>query len=727
MKLVRAQATDGRVYRAANGGYHVTGKAAATSLAAAFLRAGDEDGLIGPASLSQPYRRSVWVMAAINEVTRPLKAVSLKFYLGDNEYEDAALAAFWRRPAVGMRYEEFVDATAGWFKLRGEFFWLLGDDALTRRGRVGAFPRFIVARPDDMRHVVRGGVLLGWVWTDAAGRQHDLLPENVIHIKRWNPFDPWRGLGELDAAQMAAESDYLAANYARDTWANAGTSGDYVVAKGGVLDEAQRTQIEASLTAKRLAAMRGQRKIAFLTGDIEVKSPALTAPDASFVLNRVSNRHEVYAAFGVPMSMADVQASYSIGSASDYFRLIFNSCMPLGTDIGGAIEAVTELLTGRSDLEAWFEWDEHPTMQAVRAERVESARKLWEMGTPLEVANEYLDMGRPKFRGWEKSYLPFSVAEQGAVEDPETDPALAEPTDDEPEADPIESLRLAFRSYPVAKCEACDADEDGAPMVRADDPTRDPARVALWKAHVAARRATVKAYESKFRKVLMVARRETVAKLEAKKGVEGKGVAADFIFDPIKFGNELRMAMRGVAQNTLLEAGLGLLAEIGKLDDVWSMPPEKALEFLASRDNLMGQVADDVHRVIEDVIQQGLLDGSPISTIADGIRGKFNDIGKHRAMVIAQTETAAAYGVARDDAMRQSGVRYKQWLTSGNGNVRASHREAEQQVVELDAEFRVGGVYLKFPGDPDGPPAEIINCHCVSIAVAEPPPTNPKA
>ena len=51
---------------------------------------------------------------------------------------------------------------------------------------------------------------------------------------------------------------------------------------------------------------------------------------------------------GVPASMADVKASYSIGSASDWFMLIAETCIPLGEKICQAINQVLRRQSGGS-------------------------------------------------------------------------------------------------------------------------------------------------------------------------------------------------------------------------------------------------------------------------------------------------------------------------------------------------------------------------------------------
>jgi uncharacterized protein with gpF-like domain len=67
--------------------------------------------------------------------------------------------------------------------------------------------------------------------------------------------------------------------------------------------------------------------------------------------------------------------------------------------------------------------------------------------------------------------------------------------------------------------------------------------------------------------------------------------------------------------------------------------------------------------------------------------------------------------------MRDAGVSRKRWLTSGNDNVRPAHAAANGQEVGIDEAFIVDGEELDHPGDEHGSPANVINCHCISIPV----------
>lgn len=55
--------------------------------------------------------------------------------------------------------------------------------------------------------------------------------------------------------------------------------------------------------------------------------------------------------------------------------------------------------------------------------------------------------------------------------------------------------------------------------------------------------------------------------------------------------------------------------------------------------------------------------------------------------------------------------------STDDSRTRHTHRDAEGQRVPIGEAFTVGGFSLRFPGDPSGPPQEIIQCRCTSLLV----------
>jgi SPP1 gp7 family putative phage head morphogenesis protein len=405
--------------------------------------------------------------------------------------------------------------------------------------------------------------------------------------------------------------------------------------------------------------------------------------------------------------MFDVMASYSIGSASDRFRLIEDTCMPLGVKLCESIGRIASTQTS-STVECYLDWKEHSVMQQVRSERLKEIDTLWSKGMPLEEISEYLNLDLPEFDGWDVGYLPFNVAPAGENAEPATDPAsnpqFAEPEEPEPKDDVEKMLHVLTPGH-----QCC------------GEPTHRTAKeLAIWKKHMSQRRSLIKTYESKFNRVLMKARSEVLAKVEKHSKMQTRvGVAADFMFDLTGFSKDLVASMRAVARTGLQIAGDQLYQELSK-DDPFKYPPEKVLNFLAKRDNRMSGVADEVYKEVNATVEESLVKGDSIADMAKAIRERFNGISKGRATMVAMTETSAVYGQGRQDAMLEAGVQYKEWLTSGNDNVRPAHEEANGQIVRIEEEFEVGEEKLMHPGDPDGSPENVINCHCVSIPVAGP-------
>jgi hypothetical protein len=689
-------------------------------------------------ALYEPYKDSAWVRRAVKHVAGPIAGVELVFTNPsvriknnskrrrlakrvftsrgilrrdpDAEIELPQVREFLRSPMRGLTYEDFVEASIGWMKL-SECFWILDDRALVPFPDVAKnpFPQIVVARPDRMRHIVENGMLIGWEFRDGQGKSVKLLPEQVIRLYGWNPYNDWRGLGDYPSANVAAESDWLAGKFTRNLMGNNGDTGPLIVAKTGVPTDPQREQIIMALKEKRAAQLRGEFRPTFLTGDISVEDPAIKSPDATFVAQRLENRHEIYIAFGVPPSLADVKAAYSIGSASDFYQLILNTCIPEGKKFCAAIETLVQKITGQS-VEVGLDWDEHPVMQEVRKERLDAADKLWSKGVPMKEIDEYLGLDLPDYDGKEIGYLPINVMPATEINSPDSEALdLSEQTPQtmEQPAAVKNMLALLKRGPTVEQC----SDRDKK----------------LWEAHMRLRSKAMRLYQSKCSKVFNDFRARALQRVSVAmtgKSVETKSLI-DLIFDPKDFGATLVKHLDPIARTVLQAAGDELFEEIGRADDPWQMPPHDVTKFIASRETFIKGVGDTARSQINTAVQEGVDKGEGVEEISDRIRGAFNNLSKYESRRIATTEVSAAYGFSRHKAMADAGVQYKTWLSSHGPNVRPAHAKAEldygpESAIPVDEPFVVDGEELMHPGDPSGSAGNIINCQCIELAAMPP-------
>lgn len=142
---------------------------------------------------------------------------------------------------------------------------------------------------------------------------------------------------------------------------------------------------------------------------------------------------------------------------------------------------------------------------------------------------------------------------------------------------------------------------------------------------------------------------------------------------------------------------------------------------LARAKNFLRNVANEVYALLVAEMIDGQQAGEGVEGLRDRIEKVLDLTGTnrwaHRAQVIAQTESNRAWNAG----VYASALYYepatgkgwtKVWVTRDDGRERASHRRADGQEVPLRDYFQVGGVPMRYPGDPAAPPDEVINCRC---------------
>lgn len=124
---------------------------------------------------------------------------------------------------------------------------------------------------------------------------------------------------------------------------------------------------------------------------------------------------------------------------------------------------------------------------------------------------------------------------------------------------------------------------------------------------------------------------------------------------------------------------------------------------------------------ITSAITQGILQGEDIRKISKRLQG-VTDMDRRAAIRNARTMTTSAENAGRSDSYvraKEMGIPMEQvWLATLDERTRDSHRELDGEAIKVGdkwhhPKFSNG---LRYPGDPDGPPAEVYNCRCTMIA-----------
>lgn len=146
----------------------------------------------------------------------------------------------------------------------------------------------------------------------------------------------------------------------------------------------------------------------------------------------------------------------------------------------------------------------------------------------------------------------------------------------------------------------------------------------------------------------------------------------------------------------------------------------RTVSYLTEVRNRLVRVPEEVYGLVTHEVAVGINLGEGIPKLRDRIDSVLSTTGSdrwsNRATVIARSEVIGALNAGRMEAFlaaaaEEPDVQFETiWLSTDDKRTRPTHVESDGQRVPLGSPFIVGGFQLWFPGDPAGPPQEVIQC-----------------
>lgn len=158
-------------------------------------------------------------------------------------------------------------------------------------------------------------------------------------------------------------------------------------------------------------------------------------------------------------------------------------------------------------------------------------------------------------------------------------------------------------------------------------------------------------------------------------------------------------------------------------DFSWRERPA-TLAYLAGVRNRLVRIPGEVFDLVSGQIAAGVTLGEGIPEISQRVEDVLSTTKSerwpNRAVVIARTEALGALNGSRADAFTafaedEDAEMERMWLSTIDTRTRPTHVVADGQRVGLTDPFMVGGFALMFPGDPEGPAQEVIQCRCTTL------------
>ena len=703
---------------------------------------------------TRPYAQNEWVFICVNEIIKAARSVQLMLSTADDKIVESGEAWDLLYNNPDLPFSRFITETVGFFSLYRTVYWIILDSNVKRPQKIQ------VVGPQQLRPVIRQGTLVGWELKTSSGRRVPLFVEDVIVVADFNPDDPLgnvAGLGPATVGKLAISTSYQAALLNESVLANGGKLGNLITIPGQLADDEKRSLI--SQFESRHRGARNAGRTAIITGGGDIKSLSQTMADLQMLELRGFDAKTIFALFGVPPELGGLatEAQYAHGPAQQ--RFIINTVMPQLAFIGDHITtsllsrfykttatvhlAESKSFTGRKSISlprrrsyqmakaaaissnnplfAWFNVDDHPTIQEMKRETAEKVLNYTKSGIPL---NQLIDAYDLPFEHvpWGDDWLVSAgqlparyIIEAGP--DALLGPALPEGSN--PGEDP------AADNEPAKAAAEKDFDFDSHDSAKS---------IAIWKRWIASWSTIEKEYAAALRTYFLRQRRVAAAALKSAYNdfaVKAPGAkdAGDDIIARVTFslrddGKRLSLINRtffGKAAELGIRQGLtegGVTAET--LEDLVKAQREaiaiKAKSAIST--SKLSKVNNTTKTLIERTLKDGLDKGESLAKLTERLTAQL-DGNRARAASIARTQTAGAVSTGRHEGMKAAGIEYKGWLTSGDDVVRPAHRTAGfdyKTGIPIDEPFVVDGENLMYPGDPAGSAGNIINCRCLQLA-----------
>lgn len=144
----------------------------------------------------------------------------------------------------------------------------------------------------------------------------------------------------------------------------------------------------------------------------------------------------------------------------------------------------------------------------------------------------------------------------------------------------------------------------------------------------------------------------------------------------------------------------------------------RAAAWFARMLNRLVGIGDTAYAEATDALRSSLEAGEGTAKAAERVRETLG-VTLRRAATIARTEAAGAVNGADASVSAElaaAGLPHRvEWLATEDHRTRHTHADADGQQIEPGQKFQVGGASLAYPGDPEGPASEVVNCRCTTL------------
>jgi HK97 family phage portal protein len=638
--------------------------------------------------IQSPYLQNAWVYSAIQVMATNLAQAPWIIKKGDTVVEESAASNdgwvprlfSWVSPTEN-RFSLW-EAVIVWLSIRGECFW-----HLMRAGN-GRPARIEILIPDRMGEVIANNELIGWEYK-TGDKVYPLDPNDIIQFKYYNPFNKWRGMSPLLASAIGMHIDFAASVYNWNFFNNDATPVGVVSAQE-TINQGDADSMEKRWQAK-FGGPRKKGKVAVLGKGATYTAMGLAQKDIMYIQQKKWSQSEVFAVLNVPPALIQILEFASIKSniREQRQQLFENNLIPKMLYFEDMLKTQFFDREQIGHLTGEFDRSTISALKETLGEKLEAAKKLFDMSVPFNMLNEKFELGYEDLPWGDQGFLPMTYVPVGAPGgNGKQNPAQGT----EPK-----TMQLVT-AEPVVKTRGARVVREGESIYRKIHPFEIQMRTYL---------------ESTFQEM----RGDCLGRIFKKiKSIDED--VNDLLPDFAEYDEKIMKFILPVYGN-VIEVTVDQLRSILRTDTKLSseavnrIAAEKQIRIVEINDTIREQIISEIRPIIQDAVRSGASYNSVAEQLANEVRNIFNNV-RRRTPTVARTEINGVMSETNWQTMNETGVERHQWVSLRY--IRPSHIAIHLKIREIGEEFLPR---LKYPYDPDAPPKEVINCGCTVIPLVD--------
>jgi len=343
--------------------------------------------------VEEGFKQSVWVFRAVRAKMHAAASVPIMVRRrtpgGSEPDPDSPLQRLLDALNPFMSFQDLIETAVAHLELAGNALWTKVGGSAGRRAPKELWP----VDPGPISVVPSKEKFIAEYVFDEEGVNERFAPDEVVHFMYSDPSNPRWGMGPLQAAARAVDTDTEQARWQFGSLRNRAVPDGAFVLKGlgGEQLEEARGHIRDRATGREHA-----RKPLVLSGtDVSWLQLSLSPAEMDFLESRKLTRQEIVAAFGVPLAIAGPLEDTTLANFETARRKFWeDEIVPLLRLVETTMQRslVPDFPDGEGDLEVAFDLSNVTALQQSTESRVQQLERLVEQGVPLNRAIELVEL-----------------------------------------------------------------------------------------------------------------------------------------------------------------------------------------------------------------------------------------------------------------------------------------------------------------------------------------------